>query len=74
MNRKCGGSFFMPKFKHKGGNFMIKEEIMENYYSNKHTQNIPVIFVCECFTAIERVLEEIRKENPYASVSELFDE
>lgn len=74
MNRKCGGSFFMPKFKHEGGNFMIKEEIMEKYYSNKHTKNIPILFVCECFTAIERVLEEIRKENPYATVSELFDE
>lgn len=53
---------------------MLKEEIMEKYYSNKHTKCIPVLFVCECFTAIERVLEEIRKENPYATLAELFDE
>ena len=53
---------------------MLKEEIMEKYYSNKHTKNIPVLFVCECFTAIQRVLEEVRKENPYATLAELFDE
>lgn len=53
---------------------MLKEEILEKYYCNKHTVKIPILFACECFTAVEQVLEDIRKENPYATISELFDE
>jgi hypothetical protein len=53
---------------------MLKEEILEKYYANKHTVKVPVLFASECFTAMERVLEEIRKEKPYATISELFDE
>jgi hypothetical protein len=64
----------MPKFKHKEVFRMLKEEILEKYYANKHTVKVPVLFASECFTAMERVLEEIRKENPYATISELFDE
>lgn len=52
---------------------MFKEEIREMYFSNKHTNNIPFICSCECLTAIERVLEELVKEKPYATISELFD-
>lgn len=51
---------------------MLKEEILEKYFSNKHTAKIPVLFASECFTSIERVLDEIRKENPYATISDLF--
>ena len=51
---------------------MLKEEIFEKYYENKHTAKIPVLFASECFTSIERVLDEIRKENPYATISDLF--
>ena len=71
----CVGVLFLcQNLSMKGEMPMLKEEIMEKYYSNKHTKCIPVLFVCECFTAIERVLEEVRKENPYATLAELFDE
>lgn len=53
---------------------MLKEEIIEKYYCSNYTHNIPIIFTCECLTAIERILEDVRKENPYASLAELFDE
>lgn len=53
---------------------MLNEEIVEKYYCNKHTHKVPVLFACECLTAIERVIDEVRKENPYATISELFDE
>lgn len=53
---------------------MLNEEIIEKYYCNKNIHKIPILFACECLKAIEQVLEEIRKENPYATISELFDE
>lgn len=64
----------MQKYRQKEENPMLKEEIMEKYYEDKHTHKIPILFACECFKAIESVLEEIRKENPYAALAELFDE
>ena len=62
----------MQKFKHKEVIQMLKEEIFEKYYANKHTEKVPVLFASECFTSIERVLEEIRKENPYANISDIL--
>lgn len=62
----------MPKLRHKEVVQMLKEEILEKYFSNKHTAKIPVLFASECFTSIERVLDEIRKENPHATLSDLF--
>lgn len=53
---------------------MFKEEIIEMYYSENNTSKLPIAIVCECFAALERVLNEIRKENPYATISDLFDE
>lgn len=53
---------------------MLKEEILEKYYEDDHTRKVPILFACECFKAIELVLEKIRKENPYATLAELFDE
>ena len=52
---------------------MFKEEILDKYFSNKHTQKMPILFESECLTAIEQVIEEIEKENPYATLSELFE-
>ena len=52
---------------------MFKEEIMDKYFSNKHTKNVPILFEHECLTAIEQVLEEIKEENLYVTVSELFE-
>lgn len=52
---------------------MLKEELMEKYYSNGLVRKVPVLFACECFKALEQILEEEREENPYGSISELFD-
>lgn len=52
---------------------MLKEELMEKYYSNSYIRKVPVLFACECFKALEQVLEKERQENPYGSISELFE-
>ena len=64
----------MQKLRHEEVMQTLKEEILEKYFSNKHTAKIPVLFASECFTSIERVLDEIRKESPYATINDLFEE
>ena len=66
------GSFFMQKFKHKEMISMLKDEILEKIFSNKEMQMIPIGCQSTAVSVFEDVLEELRKENPYASLSELF--
>ena len=66
------GSFFMQKFKHKEMISMLKDEILEKIFSNKEMQMIPIGCQSTAVSVFEDVLEELRKENPYASISELF--
>ena len=51
---------------------MIKDEILEKIFSNKEMQTIPIGTQATAVSVFEYVLEELRKENPYASLSELF--
>ena len=66
------GSFFMQKFKHKEMISMLKDEILEKIFSNKEMQKIPIGCQSTAVSVFEDVLEELRKENPYAILSELF--
>ena len=66
------GDFFMPKFKHKEMKAMLKDEILEKIFSNKEMQMIPIGCQSTAVSVFEDVLEELRKENPYATLSELF--
>lgn len=63
--------FFMPKFKHKEMVFMLKDEILEKIFSNKEMQKIPIGTQATAVSVFENVLEELRKENPYATLSDL---
>ena len=65
-------SFFMPKFKHKEMKAMLKDEILEKIFANKEMQKIPIGCQSTAVSVFEDVLEELRKENPYAVISELF--
>ena len=65
-------SFFMQKFNHKEMKAMLKDEILEKIFSNKEMQKIPIGCQSTAVSVFEDVLEELRKENPYASLSELF--
>ena len=72
VNRKCSGSFFMQKFKHKEMIPMLKDEILEMIFANKEMQKIPIGCQSTAVSVFEDVLEELRKENPYATLSELL--
>lgn len=51
---------------------MFSDEILEKIFTDKELQMIPIGCQSTAINVIERVLEEIREENPYATVSELF--
>ena len=51
---------------------MLKDEILEMIFANKEMQTIPIGTQATAVSVFEYVLEELRKENPYATVSELF--
>ena len=51
---------------------MLKDEILEKIFSNKEMQMIPIGCQSTAVSVFECVLEEIRKENPYANISDLL--
>ena len=51
---------------------MLKDEILEKIFSNKEMQKMPIGCQSTAVSVFEQVLEDIRKENPYATLSELF--
>ena len=51
---------------------MLKDEILEKIFSNKEMQMIPIGCQSTAVSVFEAVLEELRKENPYASLSDLL--
>ena len=62
----------MQKFKHKEMKTMLKDEILEKIFSNKEMQKIPIGCQSTAVSVFEDVLEELRKENPYAVISDLL--
>ena len=51
---------------------MLKDEILEKIFSNKEMQKIPIGCQSTAVSVFEYVLEELRKENPYANISDLL--
>ena len=51
---------------------MLKDEILEKIFVNEEMQMIPIGCQSTSVSVFEDVLEELRKENPYATLSELF--
>ena len=51
---------------------MLKDEILEKIFSNKEMQMIPIGCQSTAVSVFEQVLEDFRKENPYATISELL--
>ena len=62
----------MPKFKYKEMKLMLKDEILEKIFSSKEMQMIPIGCQSTAVSVFEDVLEELRKENPYANISDLL--
>ena len=51
---------------------MLKDEILEKIFSDKEMQMIPIGCQSTAVSVFENVLEELRKENPYATISDLL--
>ena len=51
---------------------MFKDEIIEEYYSNKKVEKVPVLYAGECLKALEEIFENEKEVHPYAELSELF--
>ena len=51
---------------------MLKDEILEKIFANKEMQTIPIGCQSTAASVFEDVLEELRKENPYANISDLL--
>ncbi len=51
---------------------MLSDEILEQIFSDKEMQKIPIGTQATAVNVMERVLEEIKEGNPYATISELF--
>lgn len=51
---------------------MFKDEILERFFSDGEMQTIPLGTQSTAIGVVDRILEEIKEENPYASLSDLF--
>ena len=51
---------------------MLKDEILEKIFSNKEMQMIPIGCQSTAVSVFEDVIEELRKENPYANISDIL--
>lgn len=51
----------------------MKDEVLERIFSHQEMQTIPLGAQSTAVKAISEVLEQIKEENPYATVSELFE-
>ena len=65
-------SFFMPKYNHKEENSM--NDIERRFYSEPETRSIPVGHLSTMKNIFQKILSDIKEENPYATISELLDE
>lgn len=51
---------------------MFSDEILERIFANKDMRMVPIGCQSTAVSAIERVLEEIKEENPYAALSDIL--
>lgn len=51
---------------------MLSDKFLERIFSDKEMQTIPLGTQSTAISVVERVLEQIKEGNPYASLSELF--
>jgi hypothetical protein len=63
----------VQKFKHREGMKMLSDDFLTRIFSNEEMQKIPIGCQSTAVHAFEEVLEQIKEENPYGSISELFE-
>lgn len=53
---------------------MFDDKILEKLFGHSEMQKIPVGCQSTAVSVFDDILDEIRKENPYATISELFSD
>ena len=53
---------------------MLSDKFLERIFSNKEMQMLPIGYQSTAVHALQTVLEEMKEENPYESISELFSD
>lgn len=51
---------------------MFRDDLLEKIFSDKEMQKIPIGTQATAVSVIERILEQVKEGNPYASLSDLF--
>lgn len=51
---------------------MFSDEILERIFADKEMQTIPIGTQSTAVSVVERVLEQIKEEKPYAGLSDIF--
>lgn len=51
----------------------MKDEVLELIFAHKEMQTIPLGAQSTAVKAISEVLKQIKEENPYATINELFE-
>lgn len=51
---------------------MLKDEILEKIFSNPEMQTIPIGCQSTAVNVFEQTLEQLKEEQPYATISELL--
>lgn len=51
---------------------MLRDDLLEKIFADKEMQTIPIGAQSTAISVVERILEEIKEENPYATLSDIL--
>lgn len=51
---------------------MFRDDLLEKIFSDKEMQKIPIGTQATAISVIERILEQVKEGNPYASLSDIL--
>jgi hypothetical protein len=63
---------FLCQNTEKGGRDMLRDDILEKLFSSKEMQELPIGYQSIAVSVLNKVLEEIKEESPYVTVSDLL--
>ena len=63
---------FLCQNTEKGGRCMLRDDILEKLFSNKEMQALPIGYQSVAVAVLNEVLEEIKEESPYVTISDLL--
>lgn len=63
---------FLCQNTEKGGRDMLRDDILEKLFSNKEMQELPIGYQSVAVSVLSKVLEEIKEETPYVTISDLL--